>query len=305
VRIVPLIASASEIVHSLGLTPHQVGRSHECDYPDDIRSLPVCTAPAFPTEGTSAEIDRRVKEQVVNALSVYRVYEEVLDRLQPTHIITQTQCRVCAVSLQDVERALAGSVSSRPVLVALEPNALADIWDDIGHVAAACGVASTGDELIQTLQARVQHIATEAKQAAQRPKVACIEWHEPLMAAGNWVPELVELAGGENLFGKAGLHSPWMSWDQLVASDPDAIVSMPCGFDLARTRQEMYWLTERQQWSKLRAVKNGAIFLADGNQYFNRPGPRIVESLQILAEILHPEIFPPSLEGIAWEPWVS
>lgn len=304
-RIVPLIASASEIVHSLGLTPHQVGRSHECDYPDDIRSLPVCTAPAFPTEGTSAEIDRRVKEQVVNALSVYRVYEEVLDRLQPTHIITQTQCRVCAVSLQDVERALAGSVSSRPVLVALEPNALADIWDDIGHVAAACGVASTGDELIQTLQARVQHIATEAKQAAQRPKVACIEWHEPLMAAGNWVPELVELAGGENLFGKAGLHSPWMSWDQLVASDPDAIVSMPCGFDLARTRQEMYWLTERQQWSKLRAVKNGAIFLADGNQYFNRPGPRIVESLQILAEILHPEIFPPSLEGIAWEPWVS
>src|SRR5260370_4505912 len=139
-RIVPLIASASEIVHSLGLTPHQVGRSHECDYPDDIRSLPICTAPSFPTEGTSAEIDRRVKQQVVNALSVYRVYEEVLDRLQPTHIITQTQCRVCAVSLEDVERALAGSISSRPVLVALEPNALADIWDDIGRVSAARGI---------------------------------------------------------------------------------------------------------------------------------------------------------------------
>ena len=304
-RIVPLIASASEIVHSLGLTPHQVGRSHECDYPDGIRSLPVCTAPAFPTEGTSAEIDRRVKEQVVNALSVYQVFEDVLDRLQPTHIITQTQCRVCAVSLEDVERALAGSVSSRPVLVALEPNALADIWNDIGRVAAACGVSSTGDELIQTLQARVQHIATEAKQAAQRPRVACIEWHEPLMAAGNWVPELVDLAGGENLFGKAGLHSPWMSWDQLVASDPDAIMSMPCGFDLARTCQEMYWLTERTEWSKLRAVKNGAVFLADGNQYFNRPGPRIVESLQVLAEILHPEIFQPTLEGVAWEQWVS
>src|SRR3984893_368887 len=149
-RIVPLIASASEIVHALGLTPHQVGRSHECDYPNDILALPVCTSPAFPTEGTSAEIDRGVKEQVMNALSVYQVYEEVLDRLQPTHIITQTQCRVCAVSLEDVERALAGSVSSRPVLFALEPNALADIWEDIRRVAAACGVSSSGDELVQT-----------------------------------------------------------------------------------------------------------------------------------------------------------
>jgi|ERR1700680_127515 len=304
-RIVPLIASASEIVHSLGLTPHQVGRSHECDYPEDILTLPVCTAPAFPTGGTSAEIDCRVKEQVVNALSVYRVHEEVLDRLQPTHIITQTQCRVCAVSLEDVERALARSVSSRPVLVALEPNALADIWNDIRRVAAACGVSPTGDTLVQELQARVRQIATEAQQTAHLPKVACIEWHEPLMAAGNWVPELVELSGGENLFGKAGLHSPWMSWDQLVASDPDAIVSMPCGFDLARTRQEMYWLTERPEWSELRAVKNGAVFLADGNRYFNRPGPRIVESLQILAEILHPETFTPKLQGVAWEPWVS
>jgi len=304
-RIVPLIASASEIVHSLGLTPHQVGRSHECDYPDGISSLPVCTAPAFPTEGTSAEIDRRVKEQVVNALSVYEVYKDVLERLQPTHIITQTQCRVCAVSLEDVERALAGSVSSRPVLVALEPNALADIWDDIQRVAAACGVSPAGDDLVQALRARVRQIASEAQQTGRRPRVACIEWHEPLMAAGNWVPELVELAGGENLFGKAGLHSPWMSWEQLVASDPDAIVSMPCGFDLARTRQEMYWLTERPEWSKLRAVQNGAVFLADGNRYFNRPGPRIVESLQILAEILHPETFQPKLEGVAWERWVS
>src|ERR1700732_5037545 len=147
-RIVPLIASASEIVHSLGLTPHQVGRSHECDYPDDIRSLPVCTAPAFPTGGTSAEIDRRVKEQVVNALSVYQVYEELLDRLQPTHIITQTQCRVCAVSLEDVERALAITVSSRPKVIPLEPNSLADIWTDIRRVASACGIAADGDHLV-------------------------------------------------------------------------------------------------------------------------------------------------------------
>ena len=302
-RIVPLIASASEIVHSLGLTQQQVGRSHECDYPDAIRSLPVCTAPAFLTEGTSAEIDRRVKEQIVNALSIYQVYEDVLDRLRPTHVITQTQCRVCAVSLEDVERALANSIASRPVLVSLEPNALADIWEDIRRVATACGVPRSGDELVQSLQARVRAIAALSKRSGLRPTVACIEWHEPLMAAGNWVPELVGLAGGVNLFGEAGRHSPWMTWDELLASDPDVIVTMPCGFDLHRTHQEMYWLTERPEWDKLRAVRTHAVFLADGNQYFNRPGPRIVESLQILGEILHPEIFPPTLKERAWKQW--
>jgi iron complex transport system substrate-binding protein len=299
-RIVSLIASATEIVHSLGLTNCQVGRSHECDFPDQIRELPVCTAPAFATGGTSQEIDRRVKERLINALSVYEVFQDVLDRLQPTHIITQTQCRVCAVTLEDVERSLARSVSSRPKLVALEPQALADIWSDIERVAEACGVAGAGSAVVGALQHRMQEISKRAAQD-RRPRVACIEWHEPLMAAGNWVPELVELAGGDNLFGKAGLHSPWMNWDELVAADPDVIVSMPCGFDLARTRQEMYWLTDRPEWRKLHAVRAGAVYLADGNQYMNRPGPRIVESLQILAEIFHPDVFEPKLKGSAWE----
>ncbi|HTR34469.1 MAG TPA: cobalamin-binding protein [Bryobacteraceae bacterium] len=302
-RIISLIASASEIVHALGLTGQQVGRSHECDFPDEVRALPVCTAPAFPTEGDSAEIDRRVKRQVADALSVYEVFRDVLDQLQPTHVITQTQCKVCAVSLDDVERALAGSLTSRPKLVALEPNALADIWDDIRRVAAACCVAERGNSVIQNLQTRMGAITAQAGTAGARPRVACIEWHEPLMAAGNWVPELVEMAGAENLFGQAGLHSPWMDWEQLAAADPDVIVTLPCGFDLARTRAEMYWLTERAEWPKLRAVKNGRVYLVDGNQYMNRPGPRIVESLQILAEILHPEIFTPRMQGTAWEPF--
>jgi iron complex transport system substrate-binding protein len=302
-RIVSLIASATEIVHALGLGPEQVGRSHECDFPDEVRALPVCTTPSFQVTGSSAEIDRRVKERVANALSVYEVFQDVLERLQPTHIVTQTQCRVCAVSLEDVERALAGSISSRPKLVALEPNALDDIWNDVHRVAVACGVASQGEELVKTLRDRMRQISTRAHQAARRPRVACIEWHEPLMAAGNWVPELVELAVGENLFGQASLHSHWMGWDELVAADPDVIVSMPCGFDLERTRQEMYWITERPGWSKLRAVESGEVYLADGNRYMNRPGPRIVESLEILAEILHPEIFEPSLEGPAWQRW--
>jgi iron complex transport system substrate-binding protein len=299
-RIVSLIASASEIVASLGLSRHQVGRSHECDFPPEILALPVCTSPAFPIDGSSAEIDQRVKQRVADALSVYEVSRETLDALQPTHVITQTQCRVCAVSLEDVERALTGWVTSRPKLVALEPNALADIWSDIQRVAVACGVPESGAKAVDALQARLREISERACRSPRRPRVACIEWHEPLMAAGNWVPELVEMAGAVNLFGQAGAHSPWMTWQQLVDADPDVIVSMPCGFDLARTSAEMYWLDRRPEWPKLRAVKTGQVYLADGNQYFNRPGPRIVESLRILAEILHPEAFDPTLHGAAW-----
>lgn len=299
-RIASLIASASEVIASLGLTRYQVARSHECDFPPEILALPVCTSPAFQTEGTSAEIDLRVKQQVANALSVYEVSREVLDAVQATHVITQTQCRVCAVSLEDVERALTGWIRSRPRLVALEPNALADVWDDIRRVACACGVAERGEQVIADLRARMNTISTRACASPAQPRVACIEWHEPLMAAGNWVPELVEMAGGINLFGEAGAHSPWMTWAQLVAADPDVIITMPCGFDLARTNAEMYWLTDGAEWPRLRAVQDGRVYLADGNQYFNRPGPRLVESLKILAEILHPEAFAPTLEGIAW-----
>ena len=300
-RIVSLIASATEIVHALDLTRFQVGRSHECDYPEAIQALPICTRPSFPVEGNSAEIDARVKHQVANALSVYEVFQDVLDRLQPTHVITQTQCQVCAVSLEDVERALVGFVASRPKLVALEPNALEDIWSDIRRVATACDVVSTGEHLVESLQSRMEEISSRAKESARRPRIACIEWHEPLMAAGNWVPELIELAGGENLFGIAGQHSPWMSWEDLAASNPDVIITSPCGFDLERTRREMYWLTARPEWRTLRAVQTGQVYLADGNQYMNRPGPRIVESLQIFAEILHQDLFMPALEGSAWQ----
>jgi iron complex transport system substrate-binding protein len=299
-RIVSLIASASEILSTLDLTRNQVGRSHECDFPPEILTLPICTSPAFPTSGSSAEIDQRVKQRVADALSVYEVSRELLDALQPTHVITQTQCRVCAVSLEDVERALTGWVTSRPKLIALEPNALADIWSDIQRVADSCGVPQRGEQAVEALQSEMREISVRACHSTRRPRVACIEWHEPLMAAGNWVPELVQFAGAENLFGHAGVHSPWMTWQELVEADPDVIVSMPCGFDLARTCAEMYWLDHRPEWPHLRAVKTGQVYLADGNQYFNRPGPRIVESLRILAEILHPEVFEPTLQGPAW-----
>jgi len=304
-RVVSLIASASEILAALDLTADQVGRSHECDFPAEILTLPVCTSPAFPTEGSSAEIDQRVKQRIANALSVYEVSRDVLEHLQPTHIVTQTQCRVCAVSLEDVERALIGWVSSRPKLVALEPNTLSDVWSDIRHVAAACGVPERGEKAVARLKTRLGEISDRAGHSPRRPRVACIEWHEPLMAAGNWVPELVEMAGAVDLFGPAGAHSPsrsaWLKWEELVSADPDVIISLPCGFDLARTRAEMYWLTDRPEWRRLKAVQEGQVYLTDGNQYFNRPGPRLADSLQILAEILHPELFEPRLEGKAWQ----
>lgn len=300
-RIVSLIASATEIVHALGMGKFLVGRSHECDFPPSVHSLPVCTSPRFRVDGSSRDIDRLVKNSLHNAVSVYNVDDGMLERLQPTHILTQSQCEVCAVSLRDVELALARQLGCDPMIVSLEPNSLASIWADIQLVADSLGVSNRGRELIQQMQERMESISKQVPGSAVRLTVACLEWLEPLMAGGNWVPELVVLAGGTNLFGDAGKHSPWMRWSDLLLRDPDVIVVMPCGFDLRRTAGEMYWLTGRPEWPVLRAVKEGRVYITDGNQYFNRPGPRIVESLRILAETLYPKEFEPSLRGVGWE----
>jgi iron complex transport system substrate-binding protein len=300
-RVVSLIASATEIVCALGFEDALVGRSHECDYPPSVRRLPVCTGPKFTVEGTSAEIDRDVKALLRESLSVYRVDAERLRELEPDVIVTQAQCEVCAVSLRDVERAVCSWLSACPKLVSLTPNGLADVWEDVWRVADALDARGRGDDLVQHLQTRIEAIAAIARALPERPAVACVEWIEPLMAAGNWTPELVELAGGVNLFGEAGKHAPWMTWEQLVARDPDVILILPCGFDIPRSRRDLHVLTGRAEWPRLRAVRGGRVFLADGNQFFNRPGPRLVESLEILAEALHPEAFTFGHEGAGWQ----
>lgn len=299
-RILSLLASATEIVHALGLGRFQVGRSHECDFPEEVSRLPICSRPSFPVSGSSAEIDALVKERLRTAMSIYDLDSALIRQLAPTHIVTQTQCEVCAVSLNDVERALRAELDADCRIVALEPHALSDLWRDIGLVAAACDCESSGSALVQRLQSRMAEITNSVSVSAWSPRVAAIEWLEPLMAAGNWVPELIGMAGGENLFGQAGRHSPWMTWDQLVAADPDIIVALPCGFDIARIRQEIHWLTCRPGWPGLQAVRQKRVFLCDGNQYMNRPAPRLVESLQIFAEIFHPDRFAPTLEGTGW-----
>jgi len=299
-RIVSLIASATEIVCALGFEDQLVGRSHECDYPAAVARLPVCTSPKFDVEGLSYEIDQRVKAILQEALSVYRVDADRLEGLRPTHIVTQSQCEVCAVSLKDVEQAVCQWTSSRPAVISLEPNALADVWADIRRVGAALGEPDRAERVVTDLQGRMVEIRARAGRTAARPTVACVEWIDPLMAAGNWMPELVEMAGGVNLFGEAGRHSPWMTWEELVARDPDVILVMPCGFDIRRTLEETDLLARRPEWPGLAAVAKGRVYVADGNQYFNRPGPRLAESLEILAEILHPEIFRYGHEGTGW-----
>jgi iron complex transport system substrate-binding protein len=315
-RIVSLIPSATEIVAFLGLTDSLVGRSHECDYPDAVRSLPICTAPKFNPEGTSREIHDRVTDLLQSALSVYQVKTDVLEALQPTHILTQAQCDVCAVSLAEVEQAVAALTHAPVHILSLQPNTLMDVWQDVEQVASLFGV-NAFDSLMAVSQ-RVEACAnrstlSESKSETEfetefetdRPTVACIEWIEPLMAAGNWIPELVQLAGGINLFGTIGQHSPWLQWEELVAANPDVIVIMPCGFDLDRTHQESLQLLQHPQWLNLQAVQTDRVYVTDGNQYFNRPGPRLVNSLEILAEILHPDRFQFGYAGTAYRKFAA
>jgi iron complex transport system substrate-binding protein len=302
-RVVSLIASATETVAALGCEDCLVGRSHECDFPPAVIKLPVCTAAKINIHAGSAEIDRQVKSLLADAVSIYAVHTDVLQKLRPDVIVTQSQCEVCAVSLRDVEAAVCALVDSHPRIVSVEPNSLADIWTSFRQVAGALDVGARGEALVGRLQGRLEAIRRRSALLEVRPTVACIEWIEPLMAAGNWVPELVEIAGGVNLFGEAGKHSPWMTWEELVARDPEIIVVLPCGWDVARSKSEMHWLTARPEWPRLRAVQSGRVALTDGNQFFNRPGPRVVESAEILAEICHPESFDFGHRGTAWVPW--
>jgi iron complex transport system substrate-binding protein len=300
-RIVSLIASATEIVCALGFEDQLVGRSHECDFPESVRRLPVCTAPKFDTSGSSRDIDERVKGLLQDGLSVYHVDEALLRELRPDVIVTQSHCEVCAVSERDVERAVVAWPGDGPRVVSLAPNGLADVWAGFRQAADALGAPRRGAALVERLQARMAAIAERARALSERPTVACVEWVEPLMASGNWVPELVEMAGGVNLFGSAGRHAPWLSWEELCRRDPDVLLLLPCGFDIERTRQEMPALTNKPEWPGLRAVRGERVFLLDGNQFFNRPGPRLVESLEVLAELLHPAAFAFGHHGAGWQ----
>ena len=284
-RIISLISSATEIISALGQKKNLVGISHECDYPKDIQGLPVCTTPRFDISGSSLQIDRDVKSLIQNALSVYRINENILKELKPDIIITQSQCDVCAVSEKDVENALEHILGINPLIISLQPKDLGDIGEDIKFVANSIGVPNEGAELSEKFERQLENLKY-FKRIKNKPTIACLEWIEPLMYAGNWVPQMVEIAGGVNLFGQSGKHSSWSEYDTLIKSNPDKIILMPCGYDLNKTRSEIKPLLELSDWGMLKAVKTNNIFMTDGNQYFNRPGPRLIDSIKILIEIV-------------------
>ena len=298
-RVVTLLASGTEIVCALDCGDRLVGRSHECDFPASVRALPAVTRPRFDTSVTSGAIDRSVRDLVEQALSVYLVDHERLAALAPDLLVTQVQCEVCAVSLKDVEAAVAAGLASRPAIVSMKPDALADLFADMRMIASALDVPERGVQLVTRLRARMRAIADRVVGRA-RPRVACIEWIEPLMIAGNWTPELLALSGADDALGTAGRHAGVVTFEAIAAADPDTIWITPCGFDLARTRAELAPLVTHPGWSTLRAVREGRVFLGDGNAYFNRPGPRVVETLECLAEAMHPEAFRFGHEGSGW-----
>jgi iron complex transport system substrate-binding protein len=291
VTIVSLLPSATEIVCALGLAEQLVGVSHECDFPPEIVGRPVLTATKIDPSVDSASIDAAVRQLAQDGLSVYRIDTARLAQLQPDLIVTQDQCEVCAVSYRDVVDATRALLPKPATIVSLKPARLDDIFDDIQRVADAADCPAVGHTLAAGLRARLDAIRTRAVRVHSRPRVACIEWIEPLMVAGNWLPELVELGGGTYDLVAPGAHSPTLTWDDLVTAAPDIVIIMPCGFTLEQTRRELTRLTDRPEWQLLPAVRNQRVYAVDGNAYCNRPGPRIVDSAELVAGLIQPGFF--------------
>jgi iron complex transport system substrate-binding protein len=299
-KIISLLPAASEIICALGLEDLLVGRSHECDFPESIQKLPICSDAKFIAGSDSAKIDAQVKEIFSDALSIYKIDKDLIKSLQPTHIITQAQCEVCAVSEKDVEEALSDLINHDTKLISLQPNTLSDILREIKETAVTLGVAEKGKELVEELEERIDLIKHKLKFFPEKPKVAIIEWLSPIMVAGNWIPELVEIAGGQSLLAENGKHSPFVEWQQIYDANPDILIVAPCGFSISRTLQEIDLLLNLPGWRDLKAVKNNQVYIADGNAYFNRSGPRIVDTIEMLAEMITPKYFNFGYEGEGW-----
>lgn len=302
-KIVSLLPSATEIVAALGLAEKLVGRSHECDWPVGLEHLPVLTQPKMDPQAAAAKIDRDVRALVEDGVSVYKLDADAIRTLSPDFVITQSQCELCAVSLGEVELALKSWVggSTPPRLVSLEPMALADVAEDIMNVGTALGVAEKAEALNRQMAEGFD--ALRAKTAPlPKKKLFFMEWTVPLMGAGNWMPETIAAAGGEVVLGREGVHSPTVSFQQIAAADPNVIVVGPCGFSIERAATELAALIDEAEWQDLRAVRDGAVYLVNGNHFFNRPGPRLLQSARIIAEILHPDIFAPDNFGTGWRP---
>ena len=310
-RIISLLASATEMVAALGCLDQLVGRSHECDYPPEVQAIPVVSTVQIDTNVSSAQIDAQVKQlaqekrepedPALKALSIYAIDVDKLQELRPDVIFTQTQCEVCAVSERDVIQAIAHLTGLQPLVVSLSPYRLQDVWEDVIRVGHALGKRDQAQALVAKYQQRLNDLAIKTTTFGTRRRVAVLEWLDPLMGAGNWTPELVVYAGGENIFGEIGQHTPWITWEELQAANPDVIILSPCGYTLERAMQDVPLLQNHPAWAELQAVRNGRIYAIDGNQYLNRSGPRLVESAELLARAIWDDRLPIVVDNNGWQ----
>ena len=286
-KIVSLIPSATEIISALNLYDNLVGVSHECDYPKKALKLPKLTTSKIKTEQVSLKIDYDIRKILEQSLSVYEVKSNLLKKLDPDVIITQSQCSVCAVSLKDVEKCLRNFIDKKPVLIDLKPNTFEDVLKDIKLVGKKLDKEEESNFLVKNIKKEVSKI--KAKTINSKIKnVLCIEWIEPIMTAGNWIPQLVQFAGGKSILAKPGKNSNFVKLEDINLQEVDIVIFMPCGFDINRSKKEIF----KSNIDYFNILKDKKKILVDGNKYFNRPGPDLLESTKILAEIIHPEIFP-------------
>lgn len=298
-RICSLLPGATEIVCALGLADEIVGVSHECDFPPGARTKPVMVRSRIdPTIIGSGEIDRQVGDLLLAKQSLYALDEKLFKDSEPDIILTQGLCDVCALDYNDVVQA-ARSLARDPCIVSLDPHCLADILNDVLRIGKVTHRSRQAESLVKELKLRIQAVRDRTARSASRPRVACLEWFDPLYIAGHWVPEMVQIAGGHDVLGAAGEPSAKIAWDAVIAAMPEILILMPCGFDLDRAIRESSLLKDRAGWAILPAVRDGRVFAVSGADYFSRPGPRLIDGLEILTQLFHPELSPPLSSDLA------
>ncbi|HET6447541.1 MAG TPA: cobalamin-binding protein [Conexibacter sp.] len=284
-RIVSLVPSATEILFALGLGDEVIAVTHECDYPPAAGELPKVTRDALPHDLTAGQVDAAVRARTEQGESIYELDVEALRELRPDLIVTQALCAVCAVSFEDV-RAIAGELESQPEVISLDPRTLGEVLGDVRTLAEVTGRRDAGVALVQDAAARIDRVRLAVRDA-RRPRVAALEWLDPVYVAGHWTPQLIELAGGLDVLGMAGEHSERRAWEEVAAAEPDVVVVMPCGYDAERAHAEALIYGKR-----LAGLGAGQIVAVDAAAYFSRPGPRLIDGLELLAHVLQPEWVP-------------
>jgi iron complex transport system substrate-binding protein len=286
-----LLPSATEILYELGLGDSVVGVTHECDFPAEANNKTVVVRSAFDASKlNSEEIDRIIVQRVREGMDIYVVDDSALRKANPDLIVAQGLCEVCSPHMKELNRAM-NILENKPKVIVLDPHDLDEVLTSIEQVAKTVGKEQKGREIVEKLRTRIEHVGAVTRKVRNSPKVLCIEWLDPIFSAGHWVPQMVSIAGAINGVSERGEPSRRMEWKEALEFDPEIIVLMPCGFDIERTMKELWRIEKHEEWKELRAVKNKMVYATDSSSYFSRPGPRTVTGLEILAKIIHPEVF--------------